>query len=106
MIAQAALKAGTDVEAIKAARAGSATIGEAIASAIATIGENMTLRRAAGLSVDRGTVASYVHAPIADGLGRIGVLVPLQSSGDAGERDGFGRKLAVAVTARSPQSTD
>src|SRR5437016_9150921 len=64
MIAQAALKAGTDVEAIKAARAGSSTIAEAIASAIATIGENMTLRRAAALAVDRGTVASYVHAPI------------------------------------------
>src|SRR6266568_3906564 len=83
MIAQAALKAGTDVEAIKAARAGSGTIGEAIASSIATIGENMTLRRAAALCVDRGVVASYVHATIAEGLGRIGVLVALQSAGDA-----------------------
>jgi len=64
MIAQAALKTGTNLEAIKAAHAGSQTIGEAIASAIATIGENMTLRRAASLSVEHGRVASYVHSPI------------------------------------------
>jgi elongation factor Ts len=106
MIAQAALKAGTDVEAIKAARAGSGTIGEAIASSIATIGENMTLRRAASLSVDRGVVASYVHGPIAEGLGRIGVLVALQSTGDVGELAGFGRKLAMQVAATSPQALD
>ena len=106
MIAQAALKAGIDVEAIKAARAGSSTIGEAIASSIATIGENMTLRRAAALSVDRGVVASYVHGPIADGLGRIGVLVALQSSGDAAELAGFGRKMAMQVAATSPQALD
>src|SRR5260370_23305724 len=79
MIAQAALKTGTDVDAIKAARAGSPTIGEAIASSIATIGENLTLRRAASLSVDRGVVASYVHCPIAQGLGPIGVLGAFQS---------------------------
>jgi len=106
MIAQAALKTGTDVDAIKAARAGSATIGEAIASSIATIGENLTLRRAASLSVDRGVVASYVHGPIAEGLGRIGVLVALQSTGDARELAGFGRKLAMQVAATSPQALD
>jgi elongation factor Ts len=106
MIAQAALKSGADVEAIKAARAGRGTIGEAIASAIATIGENMTLRRAALLSVDRGVVASYVHGPIADGLGRIGVLVALESTGDGGELAGFGRKLAMQVAATSPQALD
>jgi elongation factor Ts len=106
MIAQAALKSGSDVEAIKAARAGSATIDEAIASAIATIGENMTLRRAKALSVDKGVVASYVHAAIAEGLGRIGVLVALQSSGHAGELAGFGRKLAMHVAASNPQALD
>jgi len=106
MIAQAALKAGTDVEAIKAARAGSGTIGEAIASSIATIGENMTLRRAAALCVDRGVVASYVHATIAEGLGRIGVLVALQSAGDAGELKALGRKLAMHVAAANPQALD
>jgi elongation factor Ts len=106
MIAQAALKAGADVEAIKAARAGSATIGEAIAAGIATVGENLTLRRAATLSVDRGVLASYVHAAIADGLGRIGVLLTLQSTGDAAELAGFGRKLAMHVAATNPQALD
>jgi len=106
MIAQAALKAGTDVAAIKAAHAGSATIEDAIASAIATIGENMTLRRAASVSVDRGVVPSYGHAAIADRLGRIGVLVGLQSSGDAAELTGFGRKLAMQVAATNPQALD
>ncbi len=106
LIAQAALRTGAEVEAIKAARAGSSTIGEAIASAIATIGENMTLRRAASLSVQRGVVASYVHAPIAEGLGRIGVLVGLESAGRADELAGFGRKLAMQVAATSPQAID
>src|SRR6202035_4751961 len=69
MIAQAGLKAGADVEAIKAARAGSKTIGEDIASAIATIGENIALRRAAELSVGQGAVAGYVHSQVAEGLG-------------------------------------
>src|SRR5260370_36242808 len=81
MIAQAALKAGTDLEAIKAARARSGTSREAIASSIATIRENMTLRRPTALRVRRGVVASYVHATIAEGLGRIGGLVSLQSAG-------------------------
>jgi elongation factor Ts len=106
MIAHAALKAGPDIEAIKAAHAGSGTIGDAIASAIATIGENITLRRAAALSVDGGVVANYVHASIADGLGRIGVLVSLKSSGDESELAALGRKLAMHVAAANPQSLD
>jgi elongation factor Ts len=106
MIAQAALKAGTDIEAIKAAHAGKGTIGGAIASAIATIGENITLRRAASLAVGRGAVASYVHAAIAEGLGRIGVLVALESSGDVGALAALGRKLAMHVAASNPQALD
>src|SRR5271166_2378969 len=81
MIAQVALKAGADVEAIKAAKAGSITVTEAIADTVAKVGENMTLRRAAGLSVGNGVVASYVHNTVADGLGKIGVLVALESQG-------------------------
>jgi len=106
MIAHAALKSGTNLEAIKAAHAGSQTIGEAIASAIATIGENMTLRRAAGLSVEHGRVASYVHSPIAEGLGKIGVLVALESAGDGDELAQLGRKLAMHVAAANPQALD
>src|SRR5580700_9897791 len=75
MIAQAALKAGPSVDAILDAHAGAATIADAITSSIATIGENMTLRRAAALSAKQGVVASYVHNQISDGLGKIGVLV-------------------------------
>jgi elongation factor Ts len=106
MIAQAALRTGPSLEAIKAAHAGSQTIGDAIAAAIATIGENMTLRRAASLSVEHGRVASYVHSPIAEGLGKIGVLVALESTGDADELAQLGRKLAMHVAAANPQALD
>ena len=106
MIAHAALKTGPDLEAIKAAPVGASTIGEAVASAIATIGENMTLRRAAALSVGQGRVASYVHAPISDGLGKIGVLVALESTADADELASLGRKLAMHVAASNPQALD
>jgi elongation factor Ts len=106
MIAQAGLKAGADVEAIKAARAGSATIGEDIASAVATIGENISLRRAAELSVGKGVVAGYVHSAVTDGLGKIGVLVALESTGSADELASFGRKVAMHVAAANPQALD
>jgi elongation factor Ts len=106
MIAQAGLKAGADVEAIKAARAGSATIAEDIASAIATIGENITLRRAASLAVGKGTVAGYVHSQVTEGLGKIGVIVGLESTGSADELASFGRKLAMHVAAANPQALD
>ncbi len=78
MIANVALGTGPDVDKILAAKAGTITIAEAIADTIAKIGENMTLRRAAELSVGKGVVASYVHSSVADGLGRIGVLVALE----------------------------
>src|SRR6266478_6461592 len=61
MIAQVALEVGADVEKIKAAKVGNVTVETAIADAIATIGENMTLRRAAQLEVKKGVVSSYVH---------------------------------------------
>src|ERR1043165_6239827 len=77
MIADVALSSGADVATIKAAKAGNMTIADAISSAIATIGENMTLRRAAVLSVGHGVVASYMHNQVSEGLGKIGVLVAL-----------------------------
>jgi elongation factor Ts len=106
MIAHAALKTGPSVDAILAAHAGSATIADAITSSIATIGENMTLRRAAALSAGQGVVASYVHNQISDGLGKIGVLVALESAGKADELLGLGRKLAMHVAAANPQALD
>ncbi len=106
MIADAALTAGADVDKILAARAGSITIGEAIADTIAKVGENMTLRRAAALSVGQGVVASYVHNSVADGLGRIGVIVTLESAGKADELKAFGRLVAMHVAASNPQAID
>jgi elongation factor Ts len=106
MIAHAALKAGPSVDAILKAPAGSVTIGDAITSAIATIGENMNLRRAAVLSAKEGVVASYVHNQISEGLGKIGVLVALESSGKADELASLGRKLAMHVAATNPQAID
>jgi len=100
------LDAGSDVEKIKQAKAGSITIADAIADTIAKVGENMTLRRATCLSVGKGAVASYVHNAVSDGLGRIAVLVALESTGDADELKRFGRTLAMHVAAANPQAID
>jgi elongation factor Ts len=106
MIADVALSAGTDVEAIKAAKAGSITIAEAIADTVAKVGENMSLRRAAGLNVGKGAVASYIHNTVSDGLGKIGVLVALESDGKSDELIDLGRKVAMHVAAASPLAVD
>jgi elongation factor Ts len=106
MIADVALTAGADVEKILAARVGGRTVADAITETIAKVGENMTLRRAAGLSVGKGTMASYVHNSVADGLGRIGVIVALESEGDADELKSFGRMIAMQVASANPQAID
>ena len=106
MIADAALTAGSDVDKILAARAGGITIADAIADTIAKVGENMTLRRAAEVSVGKGVVASYVHSSVTDGLGRIGVIVALESPGKADELKAFGRLLAMHVASANPLAID
>jgi len=106
MIADAALTAGADVDKVLAAKAGAITIADAIADTIAKVGENMTLRRAAELAVGQGAVASYVHNAAADGLGRIGVIVTLQSSGKADELKAIGRQVAMHVASANPQAID
>lgn len=106
MIADVALSAGADVEKIKAAKAGSMTIEEAIAHAIATIGENMSLRRAADVSVSKGAIGTYVHNSISDGLGKIGVLVGLESPGQADELTALGRLVAMHIAAANPLAVD
>lgn len=106
MIGQVALDAGSDVEKIKAAKVGAVTVEAAINDAIATIGENMTLRRAATLSVNNGVVASYVHNAVTDGLGKMGVIVALESTGKADELAALGRQLAMHVAAANPQALD
>ncbi len=106
MIAGVALGSGTDVEKIKAAKVGSITIADAIADTIAKIGENMTLRRAASLTVGKGVVGAYVHSSVVDGLGKIGVLVALESTGNAEELTSLGRMVAMHVAASNPQAID
>lgn len=106
MIADVALTAGADVEKIKAAKAGSMTVDEAIASAIATIGENMSLRRAAEVSVSQGAIGTYMHNSISDGLGKIGVIVGLESPGQADELMALGRLVAMHIAAANPLAVD
>jgi len=106
MIANVALTAGTDVEKIKAAKVGHLSIADAIADTIAKIGENMTLRRASSLSVGKGAIASYVHNAVEEGLGKIGVLVALESAGKSDELKRFGRMVAMHIAASNPQAVD
>jgi elongation factor Ts len=106
MIANVALEVGADVEKIKAAKVGGITVETAIADTVAKIGENMTLRRAASLSVGQGAIGSYVHSAVTDGLGKIGVIVGLESSGNAEELARIGRMVAMHVAATNPQAID
>ena len=106
MVADAALDAGANVDKILAAKAGGITIDEAIADTIAKVGENMSLRRAAELSVGKGAISSYVHNAVSDGLGRIGVLVALESTGKSDELKAFGRMVAMHVASANPQAID
>jgi elongation factor Ts len=106
MVADAALDAGANVDKILAAKAGGITINEAIADTIAKVGENMSLRRAAELSVGKGAIGTYVHNSVSDGLGRIGVLVALESTGKSDELKAFGRMVAMHVASANPQAID
>jgi elongation factor Ts len=81
---------------------GGGTVSEAIANAIATIGENITLRRVQGLRVSEGAIGHYVHSQIADGLGRIGVIVGLESKGNRDALTALGRQVAMHIAAASP----
>jgi elongation factor Ts len=104
-IAQAALGADGDVDALRNAKVdGAQTAGELIGSLIATIGENMTLRRAARLQVGQGAVGTYVHnkVPGAADLGRIGVIVAVEGAGDAAVLEELARNIALHAAGHSP----
>lgn len=105
-VSRLALDLGPDVETLKALRGGDGAqrLDERIAGLIAKVGENVTLRRAAMLRVEEGVVASYVHGALAPGLGRIGVLVTLESSAPADKLDPLGHHLAMHVAAASPEA--
>jgi len=106
MAADIALDVGPDVEKIKAAKVGGKTMADAISETVAKIGENMTLRRAAELSVGKGAIGSYVHNAVSDGLGKIGVLVALESTGKTDELVQLGRQIAMHVAATNPLAVD
>jgi elongation factor Ts len=106
MIAQVALDAGGDVAKILEAKVGSVTVATAIADAIGTIGENMTLRRAATVSVGSGAVGTYAHAAVSDGLGKLGILVALESTGKKDEVAPVARQVAMHIAAANPLAID
>jgi len=96
---------GDDVEAISASKTSDGeVVSEMLTNLIATIGENMVLRRAKRFSVGQGAVASYIHTATAPGLGRIGVLVAVEGPGDKAKLNELGRKIAMHVAATSPLS--
>ena len=105
-IAGVALSTGGDLEATKAAAYPDTgrSVEEEITHQIATIGENMMLRRTESLSVDTGVLASYLHGALAPGLGKIGVLVALQSEGDQAKLQELGKQLAMHIAAIKPLS--
>lgn len=99
-----ALSGSGDVEELKGAAYPDSdrNVGETITAMIATIGENMDLRRSAQISVDKGVVATYMHNALTPSLGKIGVLVALESDGDAAQLEAFGKQLAMHVAASNP----
>jgi elongation factor Ts len=102
----AAVAATTDgsVEAINAGTyaATGKTVEDTIKDAIGTIGENMALRRSAKLTVNDGVIASYIHNAVTDNLGKHGVLVALESTGDKAKLEAIGRQIAMHIAATSP----
>ena len=107
-IARVAIETGTtDVEALKAAAyPGGGTLGDAIANAVSTIGENITVRRAAAVHVGQGFIGQYVHNAVSEGLGKIGVLVALELEGDPQALAPLGRLIALHVAAANPLALD
>ncbi|MBP0578970.1 elongation factor Ts [Labrys sp. LIt4] len=106
-IAEVALNTGEDVEALKAAAfPGGGTVEEKISATVAKIGENMSLRRAKIVSVGQGALATYVHNPVVANKGRIGVIVALESAGNAEKLAELGRQIAMHVASSNPVAVD
>jgi elongation factor Ts len=105
-LAALALKVGGDMDKLKAEAfpgGEGRSVEEQVTHLIATIGENMQLRRCAGIAVEQGVVSSYIHTQVAQGLGKIGVLVGLKSAADPAKLDEVGRQVAMHVAAANPQ---
>lgn len=105
-VSNVALKTDS-VDALKSAEfAGGKSVEESLTDLVAKIGENMTLRRMESLSVENGAVASYVHNALAPNLGKIGVLVALESTGDQDKLQALGKQIAMHVAAANPEFLD
>ena len=105
-LAKLALTVGDDVEALKAAPfpGGERTVAEELTHMVATIGENMTIRRACVLSVGNGVVATYMHQALKPGLGKIGVLVAVESGSELDALETLGRQVGMHVAATNPSA--
>jgi len=107
-VAKIALDVGEDLDAIKAAPfpGTGRTVAEELTQLVATIGENMNLRRARVLRVGSGVVATYVHNTLKPGLGKIGVLVAVEGTGEMSVLETLGRQVGMHIAATSPESID
>jgi len=104
-LADIAIGCDADIDRINQSKMKSGeTVSESLTQLISTIGENMNMRRAVMVSVNQGVVATYVHNAVGDNLGRIGVLVGLESAGDPEKLQEIGRKVAMHIAATSPLS--
>jgi len=105
-VAQVAVETSGETEEVSAARypGGTASVADAIKDAVGTIGENMSFRRSTKLSVTSGAVATYVHNAVAENLGKLGVLVAIETTGDAEAARSFARQVAMHVAATNPLS--
>ncbi|MDR3450980.1 MAG: translation elongation factor Ts [Alphaproteobacteria bacterium] len=103
-VAKIALDSGADIDGLrKEKHIDGATVEDKLTHHIATIGENLSLRRVAQLSVPEGIVSTYVHNAQAPNLGKIGVLVALESSGDKAKLQELGKQLAMHIAAARPE---
>jgi elongation factor Ts len=106
-VAKVALAYG-DTEAVAAAKypGSDKSVTDTIKDAVGTIGENLGFRRSAKLKVEHGSVATYIHNAVADNLGKLGVLVAIETTGDAHKANAFARQVAMHVAATNPLSLD
>ncbi|HEV7254584.1 MAG TPA: translation elongation factor Ts [Mesorhizobium sp.] len=107
-VAQVALEVGGETQAVAEARypGSMKSVAETIKDAIGTIGENMSFRRSAKLEVGSGAVATYVHNSVSENLGKLGVMVAIETSGDAEAARAFARQVAMHVAAANPMALD
>ncbi len=103
-VAKVALAFGGETEVVANAKypGSDKTVSETIKDAVGTIGENLSFRRSAKLSVAHGAVATYVHNAVVDGLGKLGVLVAIETTGNADAAKAFARQVAMHVAATNP----